>query len=347
MVDETENDWLSLCPYHSNTDTPAFSTSKLYGYSMCFNPACSVGYGDRKGRLTLDRLVREHKNLTHFEAKRFILFNQVNDVSFEEQFDAIQDEPEELPEFSASAIAKMSARFWETPDAVDYMHGRGFEDETLRHFGVGFTPATKWPAEVVKPDMIVVPAYDQSARPVGLVGRGLYEKSFKNFGPLAKGRGFQKSKILWNLNNARKHGETVVITESTFDSMRVHQAGYPNTVAVLGGSLSKEQEALLLRNFTKIIIMTDYETGEDIIHHRTCSKCRRAGFEMCQGHQPGRDLGMKIAERCASRDIRWAMYDTFEVYAGGVKDAAAMTDDQIRQSLRNAVSHFDYLDWVA
>jgi hypothetical protein len=43
----------------------------------------------------------------------------------------------------------------------------------------------------------------------------------------------------------------------------------------------------------------------------------------------------------------WATYDDKHVYANNVKDAAAMTDDEIRQCLRNAISHFEYLEWLA
>ena len=88
MVDETQNDFLSFCPYHGNTHDPAFSTSKRYGYSVCFNPACAKG-SDR--RLTLDGLVREMKALNHFESKRFIksAIARAGAGSFEDKFAAL------------------------------------------------------------------------------------------------------------------------------------------------------------------------------------------------------------------------------------------------------------------
>lgn len=343
--DETENDFLSFCPYHGNTDSPAFSTSKRYGYSICFNPACAAG---TEKRLTLEAMAVDLKGLDRMSAKRFVMRHKGDTgESFRDKFDAIQSEPEELPLFSETAIEKMHQRFLNTPQAVAYMEGRGFTLETMKHFKVGFTPASYEPIYRPK-DMIVVPAYDHQNRPVGLVGRSLEGKEFKNFGANPNGTGFHKSKIIWNLNNARRY-ETLIITEANFDSQAVHQAGYPNTGALLGGSLSQAQKELLNRHFTHIVIMTDNENAENggLIYHKRCAKCVKLGYQYCNGHAPGRELGMKIAEELPRMKISWAMYDDRNVYARNVKDARAMTDDEIRQSLRNAISHFEYLESVA
>lgn len=341
--EETDNDFLSYCPYHGNSDTPAFSTSKRYGFSICFNPACAKG---QEFRLTLEGLVMDMKGLNRMSSKRFILRHKSESgESFRDKFDAIKVEDEELEQFPADAIATMHQRFMNTPAAKEYMKGRGFEKETMEHFNVGFTLASTGPV-YRKHDMVVVPAYDHRSRPVGLVGRSIVGKEFKNYGAGPKGTGFHKSKIIWNLQNARRY-ETVIICESTFDAMRIHQAGYPNVVALLGGSLSKHQTALLNRHFTRAIIFTDNETRENgsMTFHRYCAKCVRSGWDICQGHAPGRDLGIKIAESMPKARITWAAYSDREIYAGGVKDATAMTDDQIRQCLHNHVSHFEYLDW--
>jgi 5S rRNA maturation endonuclease (ribonuclease M5) len=343
--DETENDFLSFCPYHGNRDTPAFSTSKRYGYSICFNPACAEGAEER---LTLEKMVRELKGLDRMSAKRFIMKHKGEGSTFAEKFDSIKLEEIELPEFPADAIEAMHKRFMEERfDAQEYMKGRGFEIGTVLDFKVGLTPKSDGPIYRPK-DMIVVPAYDHRSRPVGLVGRSLEGKDFKNYGPSDKGTGFHKSKIIWNLNNARRF-ETVIVCESCFDAMRIHQAGYPNVVALLGGTLSAVQIELFNRHFSNIIIFTDdeNETNGEMTYPRHCKKCLKQKYSMCQGHKPGRELGMKLAESLPRIRTSWATYDDQFVYANAVKDAAAMTDDEIRQCLRNKISHFDYLEWVA
>lgn len=345
--DETENDFVSLCPYHGNTDSPAFSTSKRYGYSVCFNPSCAVG---TEFRLTLDKLVRDLKHLDHMSAKRFVIkYKGESGESFKDKFDSIKVEEPDLKEFPQVAIDKMHGRFLQTPNAIQYMHGRGMDDETLAFFKVGFTPKSVPLAKVYrKQDMIVVPSYDHKARPVGLVGRSIEGKEFKNYGAEENGTGFHKSKIIWNLQNARRY-ETIILTESTFDAMRIHQSGYPNVGALLGGSLSVVQADLLNRHFSRVIIFTDSENVENggMIYHRRCAKCLKKKHDMCQGHAPGRDLGMKIAETLPRLRTSWATFDDKHIYANNVKDAAAMTDDEIRQCLRNQISHFEYMEWTS
>jgi DNA primase len=345
VVEETDNDFISLCPYHGNTDTPAFSTSRRYGFSICFNPACAVGTDER---LTLERMVRQLKKLDHMSAKRFVLKAQQNaGGSFKDKFDSIKLESIDLKEFPPDAINKMHRRLLETPAALDYMEGRGFTRETLEKFKVGFTPASTGPV-YRRCDMVVVPAYDHRSRPVGLVGRGIDQKEFKNFGPEKDGTGFHKSKIVWNLQNARRY-ETIIITEATFDSMASDQAGYPNTGALLGGTLSATQKEIINRHFTTIIIATDNENNEngELTFHRHCTKCLKAKYDYCQGHAAGRELGMKIANEFSHKKILWAVYDDKNVYANNVKDLRAMSDDEIRQTLRNSIPHIEYLDWVA
>lgn len=350
VVDETPNDFLCLCPYHPNTDSPAFSVSKNYGYAICFNPSCAVGEDER---LTLDKIVRDIKHVSRLEAKRFILLNKGNaGLTFAQKFEALGPKhDEELPEFPQAAINKMHARLMvhEFP-AQEYMKGRGFDQNTLEFFQVGFAPsATGFDVPVYREhDMIMVPAYDHRSRPVGLVGRSIEGKHFKNYGPLEKGKGFRKSQIIWNLQNARKH-ETLILCESTFDGMRIHQAGYPNVGALLGGSLSTTQVDLINRHFSKVIIFTDNETPENgaMNFPPGCKPCLKSGHDYCQGHKPGRDLGMKIVNALPRVRCLWATYDDKNIYARGVKDATDMTDDEIRECMRNAISHFEYLDWVA
>lgn len=343
IVDETGTDFLSLCPYHNNTYSPAFATAKNAGVSVCFNPTCAVGK-------SLERLVMDLKKIDKYAAKRFIVKAKgKSGLTFEEKFAMLGDVETDQPTFPGIAIDKMHERFLETDYAKEYMYSRGFIDDTLKEFKVGFTPAATDKSDLIyrEHDMVVVPAYNHRSEPVGIVGRSIVGKHFKNYGPLAGGKGFQKSKIIWNLNNARKH-ETIILCESTFDGMRIHQAGYPNVGALLGGSLSNTQIDLLNRHFSNIIIFTDNENEKNgnVIYPPSCRKCLSLGYTMCQGHRPGRDLGLSIVNALPRLNIKWAVYDDIEIYARGVKDASDMTDDEIRQTLRNSISHFEYLDWI-
>lgn len=328
---------MCFCPYHGNKVDPAFTVGKNNGWGYCQNPSCSE-------TVTLERLVRDMLKVSHLEAKRLIFLKRNSDKPFSERFDSIKVSVPELKEFSQAAIDRMHERFWGSP-GHEYMNGRGFTDETLEYFKTGFSEASQYDKlninSVSKPDSVMVPVWDNKGRPVGLVSRSIKDKGFKYFGPGEHGTGFHKSQVIYNLQNARKY-ETIILVEASFDAKKIHQAGYPNVGALLGGSLSRVQEELIKRHFTRVIIFTDNDKPE---YYPNCRKCLKKGVDLCLGHRPGRDLGLQIVDRLQGLRVHWATDGSEGIYPRGVKDATDMQDDEIRSCLRGAISHYEYLDW--
>ena len=55
--------------------------------------------------------------------------------------------------------------------------------------------------------------------------------------------GFHKSREPFNVHRAVATGsKTVIMVEGYFDCLHVHQAGFPAVVALMGASLSAQQE---------------------------------------------------------------------------------------------------------
>ncbi len=71
----------------------------------------------------------------------------------------------------------------------------------------------------------------------------------------------------------------------------------------------------------------------------------KKSLKLCVGHNPGRDLGQKIAVALPRKKILWASYEEGIVYPHDAKDAGDMTEEEIRQCLKNAVSNFTYQSW--
>jgi DNA primase len=69
---------------------------------------------------------------------------------------------------------------------------------------------------------------------------------------------YQKPELLATAANQlwRAGCECVVVVEGFFDAMKLHQAGYQTVVALMGSSMSDEQEELP-SSFAKIILMLD------------------------------------------------------------------------------------------
>lgn len=321
VVSETGTHFLAYCPFHTNNDSPAFALDKSKGLWTCFNPSC-----DSAGNL--EGLLRELKGLNTFQAARIInKYKNTNTRPLEDRLSSIREKAPEFVEFPDAPVMRMRDNLWhrEGQRGLDYLKGRGFTEDTLAHFDIGYSQ---------KKDMVIVPMHDPNGMMVGFVARSIEDKIFKN------SLNLPKSKTAWNYHRAKKHGETVIIVESSFDAMRIHQAGYPNVVALLGGHVTEYQLDLLAKTFTTYVIMTDF----DAIRYRpNCRKC--AHLRECEGHRAGRELGHSIADRSPTKKIKWASYDDTCVYPHTAKDASDMTDAEIAQCLRNAISNFEYSRW--
>lgn len=317
VVSDTFTHFLAYCPFHGNTDTPAFAVDKNKGLWHCFNPSCEYS-----GKLV--DLILKTKGDNLFQALRKINYYKTHDTTpFADRMAEALAKPVEFTPFPQDALDRMKDAFPNSPGHT-YMMGRGFEDEVLDYFDIGYS---------AKQNMVAVPMHDPSGNPIGIIGRSIVDKTFKN------STGLPKAKTMWNFHRARKTGGTLILTEASFDAMRVHQAGYPNVGALLGGHVSDWHLAQIDRNFSKIIYMTDFDPKQ----YRP--NCRMCGYKKCVGHRPGRDLARSIIHKLPNKKHMWGAYDDKAVFPHGAKDASDMTDDEIRQCLRNAVSNLEYSRW--
>lgn len=315
---ETNSHFLCLCPFHGNTDSPAFAVDKTKGKFHCFNPSCEAS-----GELT--DILQRTQSMTMFQALRTIVkYKNVSSKPFNERLASVMTKAPEFVEFPQSVIDKMRESF---PGSVaeEYMHSRGFDDNTLTYFEVGYS-ANK--------NMVAVPMHDPKGMPVGVIGRtpSHTDKSFKNSVNLPK------SKTAWNFHRAKRTGETVIVCEASYDAMRIHQAGYPNVIALLGGHVTDYHIDQIGKHFSTVIIMTDFDPKQ----YRP--NCRLCDYKKCQGHRPGRVLGHSIARKLPNKRVLWAVYDDSCVLPRGAKDASDLTSEEIRQCLKGAVSNVAYVN---
>lgn len=318
MLDSYADDFLGYCPFHGNNNTPSFSVSKMAGLYVCYNPACGAAG-------TLIDLVMKVARKNPFEAARVIVKNKTPGIiSFDERLAQELEEQPDWKEFSVDVLARCYEDFWQNQAAIDYMHNRKFQDETLRYFRIGYS---------AKQDSIVVPMHNPDGLPIGVIGRSLEGKSFKN------STGLPKNKTVWNYHRAKREGDTVIICEASFDAMRIHQSGYRNVVALLGGTFSPFQQQQLSRAFNTFIIMTDNDERQ---FHKPCAKCKRSEKKLCVGHNAGEELGLSIATKMRGKRVLWAHCGEATRFPKGIKDAGDMTDTEIRHCISNAISNLEY-----
>jgi DNA primase len=136
--------------------------------------------------------------------------------------------------------------------AHTYLTGRGITAETAQTFGVGF-----FPGKGSMSGRVVIPIHNQADELVAYAGRSLDGSEPRYKLPA----GFRKSAELFNLHRAIEAAERgLIVVEGFFDCMKVSQAGYPFVVALMGCSMSEEQERLLVAHADMVLLMLD---GDD------------------------------------------------------------------------------------
>ena len=101
---------------------------------------------------------------------------------------------------------------------------------------------------------IVIPIENEAGELVAYAGRSIDGSEPKYKLPA----GFKKSQVLYNLARALEDDSAgaVVLVEGFFDCIKVVQAEHV-CVALMGCSLSEEQETLLVREFRQVVVMLD------------------------------------------------------------------------------------------
>lgn len=287
---ETSQDFIAYCPFHHNKDTAAFNIGKKFPYPFrCWNPSC----GDSGNLL---KLVQNINGFSSIEALRYLYKFRGKPIdTIDKLLIKVKEEKYEIWEES---ILRKTLRDYD--DSIfDILYERGFIKETLKYFEVGFSEKQK---------RITIPVRDEFENFVGFTGRAT--ESWQNRKYLDKG--LPKRFILFNLNNAKKFNLCIVV-EGPLDALKVHQAGFPNVVAILGGGFTREQAQKLIRYFQSVIIFTDSDN-------------------------PGRDFANKISGvmKRAGKQVNMV------IYPNGKKDPGEMTEDEIKYCINNSVSLLEY-----
>jgi DNA primase len=120
---------------------------------------------------------------------------------------------------------------------------RGLREPTIDAFGLGHHVG-----KGIMHNRICIPIHNEHGELVAYAGRwpadeGWPEGSDKYMIP----PGFRKSKLLFNLHRAREHAaEGLIVVEGFFTVFEFWQRGRKNVVALMGSSMSAEQERLIV-----------------------------------------------------------------------------------------------------
>lgn len=184
--------------------------------------------------------------------------------------------------------------------AHPYLWQRGIDRATAIAFGLGF-----YTGPGLMSGRIVIPIRNERGEIVAYAGRALDGQLPKYKLPA----GFRKALELFNLHRAAAtDNKTVIVVEGYFDCLRIHQAGLPWVVALMGSSLSAEQENALLQRFHRVVLMLDGDAAgraaSRAIAARLSGRCSLAVVQVPDGAQPDQLSLTAIQELLGEREMR-------------------------------------------
>jgi DNA primase len=297
-----------LCPFHEER-TPSFGIDPIQKVYYCFG--CQAG-GD------VFKFVQETESVD-FKGALELLADRCGIELEREQEDPAQarrrQERERLLELLVRTSAYYERCLWESPEAArarDYLLGRGLGEEILREFHVGYAPSA-W-------DRVLTGSLREGFTEAELYATGLAQRSQENgrlydrfrsriMFPLADTRGrvlgfgaralsgeqrpkylntsdntvYHKGLHLYGADLARAHAAKAgqaILCEGYTDVIALHQAGFRNTVGLMGTALTAEQVGELARMAPTVLLALDADSAGQEAMLRAATLAARRKLEL-------------------------------------------------------------------
>jgi DNA primase len=278
--------YIGLCPFHQEK-TPSFTVSAEKQMYHCF--------GCHKGG-NVFTFVMEHEKVAFIEAVRS-LAAKVGIVIPEGPVTEAQTEQESL--YNACRYAGLQfhtnlTKSDEGRSALEYFHGRGFTDETIRTFGLGYsmnswdnlisraqlegiTTETLLKAGLVRKredgsvydyfrGRAMFPIMSVAGRVIGFGARKMREDDAVagKYLNSPETQIYNKSRVLFGLFHSKeaiRGEEQALMVEGYADLISLYQAGIQNVVASSGTALTEDQLQLVGRYSKRLILLYDADSA--------------------------------------------------------------------------------------
>ncbi len=302
--------FVGCCPFHSEK-TPSFGVDPVKKFFYCF--------GCKKGGNAIDFVIeRDHsdfKTALHLLADwAGVELPKLNGPDREtvDRLTRLREACSTAADFfRRTLLSDVGSK------ALAYLHCRGFNNETLQAFGVGFAPpgwnglgdagiAGKFGEDVLLEagllkqgdrgiydtfrDRVIFPIRDEQGRPIAFGGRILPgDDSPAKYLNSPETPLFDKSATLFGLDLAKSdiaRSRTAVVFEGYADAAMARQFGVTNGVAVLGTSLTERHAATLRRLADRVVLLFDADAAGETATRRSVELFLREPVEVAVAELP-------------------------------------------------------------
>jgi len=271
-VKKAGKNYTALCPFHAE-DTPSFYIFPETQTYHCFG--CNA-HGD------VINFIKEYENLNFIEAlkKAASIAGIKLDLN-------IKSKPKEieLNETYLKITHENLINLNKNHKVWRFLNDRKIDENTVKEFEFGFSKGKEVQKSLDESlidqkiaeengllsnnkeffyNRLIIPIKDNNGQVVGFAGRAIDNETKPKYVNTKENKFFKKSKIMYLFDKSKKYiqeNDMAIITEGFFDAISMHNAGYKNTVAVLGSNLTKDHAFELMKKTNKVITMFDMDSA--------------------------------------------------------------------------------------
>jgi len=272
---------IGLCPFH-NEKTPSFNVNPARNIYKCFG--CGQGGDPVKFLMELEQL--SFPDAIKWLARRYNIKLKEKELTDEQQ--GVFQEKESLFLVNEYARKWFEEQLFATDEGksvgLSYLKSRGFREEIMRKFGLGFAPnvrdaftktalAAGYKKEQLEKlglskygrdffyDRVMFTIHNLSGKPIAFAGR-ILKKDVKapKYVNSPETEIYHKSDVLYGMYQAKqsiRKLDNVYLVEGYTDVISLHQNGVENVVATSGTSLTPGQASLIKRFTQNVTLLYD------------------------------------------------------------------------------------------
>jgi DNA primase len=304
-LDKAGTNYRGLCPFHKEK-TPSFMVSQPKQIYHCFG--CASG-GD------MFEFIKQIEGVEFYDALRILARKAGVELKMNKEWAQEKTERQKILE-----VLEQATKFFEYylenssngKKAKEYLKHRGFKDETIKEWRIGYAPATyealcKFLEErgyskkyIEKAGLgflkangnlcdrfrsrIIFPFFNINSEIVGFTGR-----IFGEVGDVAKYLNtpatevYDKSKILFGLHKAKlpiRENDKCIFVEGNVDAVLSSQAGVKNVVAVSGTALTELHLTIMSRYTKNLVFCFDMDLAGKKATKRAIDLALKLGFNI-------------------------------------------------------------------
>ena len=296
--------YMAICPFHDDNH-PSLSISQSRQIYKCF--VCGNGGN-------VFTFIQEYLKVPFVESVMKVAeFGHVDMSGYSLEKRVVKVDEALAPLYDMHAFAlKLYMYYLYTQSgkqALDYLRHRGFDDELIKMFGIGYAPdksilherfQKKGYTEVAQVksglvlenerhydrfrDRVMFPLYDEFGKVVGFSGR-VYKAQDKNSKYMNSPESdiFIKGKTLYNYHRAKeavRQAGFVYINEGFMDVIAMHRAHHDNCIALMGTALTKDHLRMLKRMTRTIHLCLDGDMAGQAAAMKSSDLLTSQGFEV-------------------------------------------------------------------